>query len=242
MLPSGFPMKRLLLSALLLIFSGSAVQAVETYTVISGRTEYKQQPKDSRGMVFSLIQSDDSGVKDTLLRFFTDLGTYDPSAIANGHQIAQILRVQTTAIGSPDQFAPYNDARDKRQEQVNTALGIGVFIATLGRVDIGGGGRASDHNITADSLEKLPPGAKKIIVTRVDSGFSSKRNPKGEFAPTLSKEIFTAAYEDISDEELRVINLREGVMRTVGMINVFKAWEAGEIKKPELAKTVDAAQ
>ena len=113
--------------------------------------------------------------------------------------------VQTLAIGDPVQYAPPGDGNEETkagfERGARTIAGMALGILTGGVIfggNIAGGPTVNNPNakyITKDMVNSVPPGAKKILLTRVVSPIYRSQ-----------QEVLTVAYSDVSDEELRRIN------------------------------------
>ena len=113
--------------------------------------------------------------------------------------------VETIALGDPSQMPLRGD--DKRESKAAFESGV-WFVAGLiagvatGNSNLGanvaGTSTANNPNakyITKDMVDALPPGAKKILLTRLTNRFYR-----------AEQEVLTVAYDEISDADLRRIN------------------------------------
>jgi hypothetical protein len=113
--------------------------------------------------------------------------------------------VRTVVLGDPASYSPPaegNEATKAEVEKAGRAV-VGFFAAlfTGGRLRPDNfNGRTANNPyakyITKDMVEGVPPGAKKMLLTRIN-------NP---LILGAQQEILTVAYTDVSDEELRRIN------------------------------------
>jgi hypothetical protein len=115
-------------------------------------------------------------------------------------------RIQTIAIGNPEQYAPPGDNNEESKANYEragrVATGFLVGLLTLGRAgsSIASGETVNSPNmkyITKDMVNGVPPGAKKILLTRV-----SNQTYRAQ------QEVLTVAYSDVSDDELRRLNAK----------------------------------
>jgi pyruvate/2-oxoglutarate dehydrogenase complex dihydrolipoamide acyltransferase (E2) component len=113
--------------------------------------------------------------------------------------------VETIMLGDPEKYVPPGDGNEESKANLEKGgrfiVGLLASVLSGGRID---GGNIADsptinsgHTkyITKDMVSGIPPGAKKILLTRII-------NP----VYRAQQEILTVAYTDVSDDELRRIN------------------------------------
>lgn len=116
-------------------------------------------------------------------------------------------KVTTVALGDPATYAPRGDGHEEAKaafEKAGNALvglliGLATRSANMGS-NVAGGPTIDSPNakyITKDMVDGLPPGATKILLTRVVNASAAAR---------AQQEILTVAYGPISDDTLREIN------------------------------------
>lgn len=129
---------------------------------------------------------------------------------ADGYDVEKVSNrqgwyVETVALGNPDKFSPRGDGNEESKAGFERGgrviAGFLVGILTGGAMTGGNlAGSATSNNpnakyITRDMVANVPPGAKKILLTRVVSPVYRAQ-----------QEVLTIAYSDVTDEELRRIN------------------------------------
>jgi len=112
--------------------------------------------------------------------------------------------IRTVFLVTPDRYAPYSPKKGIRfflpiPLPIGLAI-VGTAAAAAMTTRSAYVPTATDHwgyatPLTADMLEGLPPGAKRVLVTRV-------LNP----LTRATQDIMTVAYSDMSDEDLRWLN------------------------------------
>lgn len=143
--------------------------------------------------------------------------TYDRERDPESKTLTRRYKIETMYLGGPEGYAPILAANTAQAgadvEQGKTVSVVALLVGVATRSMNVANTIASNSGVkyglghkwmTADLLASLAPGLKKVIVTRYsgDLGF---------------QEALTAAYEDVSDDELRKINYEEGLKRLVGI-------------------------
>ena len=113
--------------------------------------------------------------------------------------------VETVLLGDPEKYVPPADGNEESKANLERGgrfvVGLLAGILSGGRIDggnIAGSptiNRGDAKYITKDMVNGVPPGAKKMLLTRIVNPFYRAQ-----------QEILTVAYTDISDDELRRIN------------------------------------
>lgn len=114
--------------------------------------------------------------------------------------------VMTVAIGDPANYAPAGDGKEEAKAGIERGsrivLGVVAGVLSGGNANVtqavATGPTINSPNakyLTRETLSAVPPGAKKILVTRVSNSLYRAQ-----------QEVITLAYTDISDDELRHIN------------------------------------
>ena len=113
--------------------------------------------------------------------------------------------VETVLLGDPEKYVPPGDGNEESKANLERGgrfvVGLLAGILSGGRIDGGNiaGSRTINRGdakyITKDMVNGVPPGAKKMLLTRIVNPFYRAQ-----------QEILTVAYTDISDDELRRIN------------------------------------
>jgi hypothetical protein len=113
--------------------------------------------------------------------------------------------VETVLLGDPEKYVPPGDGNEESKANFEKGgrfvVGLLASVLSGGRIDggnIAGSptlNRGDAKYITKDMVNGIPPGAKKMLLTRLVNPFYRAQ-----------QEILTIAYTDISDEDLRRIN------------------------------------
>ena len=130
------------------------------------------------------------------------------------------LLVKTTYLGSAEGYrnqlarnSAETSARDAK-DKATAIVDLVTYIATRGAVQPKG--RAANERVISDKeVGSLPAGPKQILVTsiRLFSKFNDKEGPT-----SWQEEVLTAAYDDADEQQIRAINLAEGLRRVVKLV------------------------